>query len=440
LLAALELVVGPACTGADSRDQDARNGQHRLESQLRAMDVPVRVLELDDGGELDRLIAGIDRASDAGHDLLVVDGRLVAHDQVFRLLVSDPRGGRGVLVRRANEMHGDGAVRLDRGVVTQASSPIHPPYESSHVIAGAIRLTASDPPIVQATLRGWEARLGTAVLDAAVRDAPVALLTAAPRDIEVPGTEGVRAGLRWLARHRVLRGLVLAAGLVALADAAWFSIFVLYVQLHLEAGPFGFGVYLAFGAGGGLAGALLADRLISGRRHRGADPRPRPPRAGDAQAHVRAHLDQRAGRHPLGLRHGARPLGGTRGDDPVVPCRRQGRPGRLERPHADRGHPSDRHQRRALRRDDPTVPVRVGTTCTLGTRRRSRSVVRRARTLTLTVSGPNGETTMALAWLSPEEWRALLEESRFEVEACYGWFDRSPYTGGEDTVWITRVA
>jgi SAM-dependent methyltransferase len=60
------------------------------------------------------------------------------------------------------------------------------------------------------------------------------------------------------------------------------------------------------------------------------------------------------------------------------------------------------------------------------------------RTLTLTVSGPSGETTMALAWLSPDEWRALLEDSGFEVEACYGWFDRSPYTGGEDTVWITR--
>jgi SAM-dependent methyltransferase len=61
-----------------------------------------------------------------------------------------------------------------------------------------------------------------------------------------------------------------------------------------------------------------------------------------------------------------------------------------------------------------------------------------ARTLTLTVSGPSGETTMALAWLSPDEWRALLEESGFEVEACYGWFDRSAYTGGEDTVWIVR--
>jgi SAM-dependent methyltransferase len=60
------------------------------------------------------------------------------------------------------------------------------------------------------------------------------------------------------------------------------------------------------------------------------------------------------------------------------------------------------------------------------------------RTLTLTVRGENTETTMALAWLSPREWRALLEDAGFVVEACYGWFDRSPYTGGEDTVWVTR--
>jgi SAM-dependent methyltransferase len=61
-----------------------------------------------------------------------------------------------------------------------------------------------------------------------------------------------------------------------------------------------------------------------------------------------------------------------------------------------------------------------------------------ARTLTLTVRGPDGETTMALAWLAPGEWRALLEDSGFEVEACYGWFDRKPFTGGDDSVWITR--
>ena len=62
-----------------------------------------------------------------------------------------------------------------------------------------------------------------------------------------------------------------------------------------------------------------------------------------------------------------------------------------------------------------------------------------ARTLTLTVRGPDGETTMALSWLSVEEWRALLEESGFEVEACYGWFDRKPFSGGDDSVWIART-
>jgi SAM-dependent methyltransferase len=62
-----------------------------------------------------------------------------------------------------------------------------------------------------------------------------------------------------------------------------------------------------------------------------------------------------------------------------------------------------------------------------------------ARTLTLTVRGPDGETTMALAWLSADEWRALLEGSGFDVEECYGWFDRTPFTGGDDSVWIART-
>jgi SAM-dependent methyltransferase len=62
----------------------------------------------------------------------------------------------------------------------------------------------------------------------------------------------------------------------------------------------------------------------------------------------------------------------------------------------------------------------------------------KARTLTLTVRDDQLETTMALAWLSPEEWQALLERAGFEIEACYGWFDRSPYRGREDTVWIGR--
>jgi len=62
----------------------------------------------------------------------------------------------------------------------------------------------------------------------------------------------------------------------------------------------------------------------------------------------------------------------------------------------------------------------------------------RTRTLTLRVRSSDGEATMRLGWRSPSEWRSLLEETGFTVAACYGWFDRRPYDGGEDTIWIAR--
>jgi SAM-dependent methyltransferase len=61
-----------------------------------------------------------------------------------------------------------------------------------------------------------------------------------------------------------------------------------------------------------------------------------------------------------------------------------------------------------------------------------------ARTLTLSVRGETGETSFVLAWLTNREWRTLLEQAGFQVVGCYGWFDRRPYNGGEDTVWIAR--
>jgi SAM-dependent methyltransferase len=61
------------------------------------------------------------------------------------------------------------------------------------------------------------------------------------------------------------------------------------------------------------------------------------------------------------------------------------------------------------------------------------------QTLTLSVRGAGGESTMTLWWLEPERWNALLAEAGFVVDACYGWFDRTPYAGGEDTVWIAHV-
>jgi SAM-dependent methyltransferase len=60
------------------------------------------------------------------------------------------------------------------------------------------------------------------------------------------------------------------------------------------------------------------------------------------------------------------------------------------------------------------------------------------QTLTLSVRDGSSESTMRLWWLEPARWNSLLAEAGFDVLACYGWFDRRPFTGGEDSVWIVR--
>jgi SAM-dependent methyltransferase len=60
------------------------------------------------------------------------------------------------------------------------------------------------------------------------------------------------------------------------------------------------------------------------------------------------------------------------------------------------------------------------------------------RTLRLSVRGEDGETTMVLWWLEPERWLALLAEAGFDVLGVYGWFDRRPYAGGEDTIFVAK--
>jgi SAM-dependent methyltransferase len=61
-----------------------------------------------------------------------------------------------------------------------------------------------------------------------------------------------------------------------------------------------------------------------------------------------------------------------------------------------------------------------------------------ARTLTLSVRDDANESTLRLAWLSPEEWRSLLTDEGFDVVSLYGWFDRTPYRGGEDFIFVSR--
>jgi SAM-dependent methyltransferase len=62
----------------------------------------------------------------------------------------------------------------------------------------------------------------------------------------------------------------------------------------------------------------------------------------------------------------------------------------------------------------------------------------RTRTLVLRVRGEGSDSEMSLAWLSVAEWKELLREEGFVVDAVYGWFDRSPWRGGEDSVWVCR--
>ena len=61
------------------------------------------------------------------------------------------------------------------------------------------------------------------------------------------------------------------------------------------------------------------------------------------------------------------------------------------------------------------------------------------RRLTLSVRGESGATTMALSWLVARRVARAARRAGFEVEACYGWFDRRPYSGGEDSVWFAAA-
>lgn len=61
-----------------------------------------------------------------------------------------------------------------------------------------------------------------------------------------------------------------------------------------------------------------------------------------------------------------------------------------------------------------------------------------SRTLRLSVRSGEAATSMELHWLSAIEWRRLIDEAGFEVESLYGWFDRRPFRGDEDMIWVCR--
>ena len=58
---------------------------------------------------------------------------------------------------------------------------------------------------------------------------------------------------------------------------------------------------------------------------------------------------------------------------------------------------------------------------------------------------PQGETMMRklrkmdFSWITPDQVRALLDETGYEVEAMWGCFDQSPFTeDSREQIWVAR--
>ncbi|HEU4349937.1 MAG TPA: MFS transporter [Actinoplanes sp.] len=96
--------------------------------------------------------------------------------------------------------------------------------------------------------------------------ASAALLRRMRGDYQVPSSiaprggilAGIREGLGWVWRHPVLRWLTVVSGVFSLMSLAQMAILVLFARDVLGLGPVGYGLLLTVGAGGSLAGTMLA--------------------------------------------------------------------------------------------------------------------------------------------------------------------------------------
>ena len=101
------------------------------------------------------------------------------------------------------------------------------------------------------------------VLVAALAVALPALVNAAPAHRSRPTLRAsMREGAHWLAGHRLLRTLAVTVAVSNVGLGAVFAVFVLVARVRLGVGPLGYGLLLAASALGGIAGGLLADRVV----------------------------------------------------------------------------------------------------------------------------------------------------------------------------------
>jgi MFS family permease len=99
--------------------------------------------------------------------------------------------------------------------------------------------------------------LGSSVLLARIRGRITVERTGPPRSIRADIAEG----LRWLVRHRLLRGLAVLTGVLNLVFMAAETVLVLVAQDRLGLGNLGYGLLLTSTAAGSLLGSLVVGRL-----------------------------------------------------------------------------------------------------------------------------------------------------------------------------------
>jgi MFS family permease len=145
---------------------------------------------------------------------------------------------------------------------------------NGQVIAGQIVGNELAGPAAGSWLFGLAAVLPFAVNAGALGVAVLLLLTLPsvfrPEQQPAPAAKGavrrdLADGLAWIRRHRDIRDLTVAVGVICAMDAAWFAVLVLYVTRLLHQKPAAYGALLAVGAVGGIVagtgGARLTRRL-----------------------------------------------------------------------------------------------------------------------------------------------------------------------------------
>lgn len=130
-----------------------------------------------------------------------------------------------------------------------------PFFTNASLLALALVILAGLAPLTVHTIEADDGEGPMAVAEADTRAETEAEAGSVPE-----GAVGAFDGFPFILGRPLLATLTGASAVLAAVDAAWFALLVLFVGDRLGLGPGGFGLLLAIGAVGGLAGAFVADR------------------------------------------------------------------------------------------------------------------------------------------------------------------------------------